>query len=44
MVCKDSRCDASSLRSLNPADLAKLAVSLQQDPRVLDYRIAPTSE
>jgi putative Mg2+ transporter-C (MgtC) family protein len=32
------------LRSMDPANLERLAVALGEDRRVLDYRIAPTSE
>ena len=32
------------IRTMQPANLAKLAGTLSADARVIEYRIAPTSE
>jgi hypothetical protein len=32
------------IRTMRPANLARLAASLSTDARVIEYRIAPTSE
>ncbi len=34
----------SVLRTMNPSNMERLAASLGRDARVLEFRVAPTSE